>query len=259
MAEQPKILVVDDEEVILLSVRRVLKKDDYAIDTVMSANDAVRKMDETVYDVVITDLMMPGMTGMELLERIGEMKLATRAIMITGFATMKTAMQAMQRGAFDYVAKPFTKDELRSVVLRAVRSRPTDLATAGEQEAPAISEDPLEAGRVYTLRNHAWARIREDGQVTIGLAPSLLAATGALLSVEAPEVGEHVHQGKACARLIAEDAQTHVLWSPLSGRVMEVNRDILENPRLAGGDPMGRGWLMVIDPTAIESEIENLL
>ena len=61
------------------------------------------------------------------------------------------------------------------------------------------------------------------------------------------------------ARLLAEDARVHAMWSPLSGRVMEINETVLSNPRLASEDPMGRGWLMRIDPTAMEYEVENLL
>lgn len=258
MADKPRILVVDDEEVILISVKKVLRKDDYEIETASSATEAVERMKTESFDVIITDLMMPGMTGLDLLDRIAEMELPSRAIMITGYATMKTAMQAMQKGAFDYVAKPFTRDELRSVVLRAVRSKPQ----SGEDEfgpRPVQADNPLAPGRIVVLRNHSWARIREDGKVTIGLAPSLLANTGPLLSIEVPAAGEHVSQGKACTRLIAEDARVHAMWAPLSGRIVERNEEVLEKPRLATEDPMGRGWLLVVDPTSIEYEIENLL
>lgn len=260
MSDQPKILVVDDEEVILLSIRKVLKKDDYMIDTVMEPGEAIDKLNSQKYDVIITDLMMPGMTGMELLDKIAEMNLPSRAIMITGYATMKTAMQAMQKGAFDYVAKPFTKNELRSVVLRAVRSQPDlDSEIPGADRNNKQSSDPLAPGRIYTLRNHTWARIEPDGTVTVGLASNLMATTGPLLSIETPEVGEHISQGKSCARLIAEDARVHALWSPLSGRILELNQEVLEKPRLASEDPLGRGWLLRIDAHSIEQEIENLL
>jgi CheY-like chemotaxis protein/glycine cleavage system H lipoate-binding protein len=259
MAQQPRILVVDDEEVILLSVCKVLKKDDYAIDTVLSAAEALDRLASVPYDVVITDLMMPGMTGLELLDKIAETKHRARAVMITGYATMKTAMQAMQKGAFDYVAKPFTKDELRSVVARAARSVPGAAPVAPGAAEAAATDGPLAPGRVFTLRNHSWARIDADGKVTIGMAPTLLASAGSLLSIEVPAVGDVVEQGKACARLTAQDAQVHVVWCPLSGRVTEVNAALRSDPRLAKEDPLGRGWLARLDPLNLDQEIEILL
>ena len=260
MSDKPRVLIVDDEEVILLSIRKVLKKDDYEIDTVLSGDEAVAKLSAAEYDVVITDLMMPGMSGMDLLEKMGKMGLGARAIMVTGYATMKTAMQAMQKGAFDYVAKPFTKDELRSVVLRAVRSAPTNTA---EMEVPhgtpKSAEDPLSPGRIYSLRNHTWLRIEDDRTVTVGLAPTLVASTGSLLSMELPQVGEYATQGKVCVRLIAEDARIHAVWSPVTGKVLAVNQDVLDHPRLPCEDPMGRGWLMKIEPSGLAGDVENLI
>ena len=121
MSEDTKVLVVDDEQVVLDSVRKHLRREAYEIRTVLSGTEAVEILDSGWPEVVITDLMMPGMDGLELLERVRDSSPAIPVIMITGYATMRTALQALRQGAFDYIAKPFTRAELQGVVIRATR------------------------------------------------------------------------------------------------------------------------------------------
>jgi DNA-binding NtrC family response regulator len=123
MAETVKVLVVDDEEVVLQSVRRVLKPDDkheFLIDTAMSAVEGMELLDPGKYQIVVTDLMMPGMDGLQFIDCVRDVDRDVSIIMITGYATMRTALQAYRRGAFEYIAKPFTKSELMSAVKSAV-------------------------------------------------------------------------------------------------------------------------------------------
>ena len=115
-----KVLVVDDEEVVCKSVKKILTKKDLEVDTALSASEALDMMSKEDYWVVITDLMMPKITGMQLLKKIKTKKPHTAVIMITGYATIRTAVQAIKLGAFDYVPKPFTPQELTSVTLRAM-------------------------------------------------------------------------------------------------------------------------------------------
>jgi two-component system, NtrC family, response regulator PilR len=109
VSEDTRVLVVDDEQVVLDSVRKHLRREAYEIRTVLSGTEAVEILDSGWPEVVITDLMMPGMDGLELLERVRDSCPAIPVIMITGYATMRTALQALRQGAFDYIAKPFTR------------------------------------------------------------------------------------------------------------------------------------------------------
>src|SRR3972149_6860701 len=115
------ILVVDDDEVVLGAVCKALRPDHYAIDTAQSADEALKLLSESSYGLVITDLMMPGMDGLELLRRIQDMGAKSETIMITGYPTIQTALRAKRLGAVEYVTKPFTRQELRSVVVRGLR------------------------------------------------------------------------------------------------------------------------------------------
>jgi CheY-like chemotaxis protein len=259
MEQAPRILVVDDEEVVLLSVRKALKRDGYDIDTVEMAAEAVERLKNEPYDVMITDLMMPGMDGMQLLEHVKKNHGDIRVVMITGYATMATAMRAIRQGAFDFIAKPFTKVELGSAVSRAVRHGPMESSDNGDSPSgDEIPEGLASPGRVFTLRDITWARIEPNGKVKIGVEGNFIAAIGELITIELPETGDRLVQGNPCARLTAGDARVHSLWSPLSGRVLAINNEVVKNPLLAAEDPRGKGWLIEIDATNLEFEIENL-
>ncbi len=115
-----KILVVDDEEVVCQSVKKILTKKGYSVDKALSAEEAVNKIDTTNYDLVITDLMMPKTSGIELLQIIREHYPELEVIMITGYASIESAVKATKLGATSYLPKPFTPDELTKVTEEAL-------------------------------------------------------------------------------------------------------------------------------------------
>ena len=118
-----RILIVDDEEIVIRSCQRILAGGDYAIDAAQSGQEALKKVDETDYDIVVLDIMMPGMDGLEVLQQVKERYPGVDVIMMTGLSQVKTAVQAMKLGAFDYLPKPFDPDELKHVVDRALERR----------------------------------------------------------------------------------------------------------------------------------------
>jgi len=110
-----KILIVDDEQTVCNSVKKILSRKGYAVDDSLNVEDAINKIDKSSYDLVITDLMMPKTSGMELLEIVKENYPELDVIMITGYASIDSAVQATKLGAADYLPKPFTPDELAEV------------------------------------------------------------------------------------------------------------------------------------------------
>jgi DNA-binding NtrC family response regulator len=119
----PRILVVDDEEIVCESVKRILEEEGYEVESALSGREAFEKMSETPFDIVITDLKMPGIDGMEVLRTIRRDYPNTIVIMITGFSTVETAVEAMKLGAFDYIPKPFTPDEVSVVIKKAIEQK----------------------------------------------------------------------------------------------------------------------------------------
>jgi DNA-binding NtrC family response regulator len=128
--ETHRILVVDDEPSVRESLRMVLK-DQYQVMQAKSGDEALERIDAEHIDVVLLDIIMPGMDGLEVLERIKQRAITPQVIMLTATKTVKTAVNAMKLGAFDYVTKPFDVEELLLIVDRAVQSA----ALAREVEA----------------------------------------------------------------------------------------------------------------------------
>jgi DNA-binding NtrC family response regulator len=118
-----RILVVDDEEIVIKSCVRILGGGEYQVDTAADGFAALRKIEENGYDVVILDIMMPKMDGLEVLRRVKESHPDVDVIMVTGLSQIDTAVQAMKLGALDYLSKPFDPDELQLVVKRALERR----------------------------------------------------------------------------------------------------------------------------------------
>ena len=118
-----RILIVDDEEIVIRSCTRILDGSGYLVDSASNGPDALRKVEEGNVDIVVLDIMMPKMDGLEVLRRIKELHPEVDVIMVTGLSQIQTAVKAMKLGAFDYLPKPFDPDDLEHVVQRAVERR----------------------------------------------------------------------------------------------------------------------------------------
>src|SRR3989304_2501492 len=108
----PKVLVVDDEQSIRESLSFILQKEGYEVEEAPNGQEAYKKVSETPPDIVITDIEMPGMKGVELLEKISQVSPQTFVIIITAYGSIETAIKALRMGAYDYILKPLDFDEL---------------------------------------------------------------------------------------------------------------------------------------------------
>jgi response regulator RpfG family c-di-GMP phosphodiesterase len=115
--------VVDDEPNICELLRELLGQDAYEIDACLSGQDALEKLGQASYDMVISDLKMPGISGIELIRAIKASAPDTATVLITGYATVETAVRALRHGADDYLTKPFNIEELRKVVGRGLEAK----------------------------------------------------------------------------------------------------------------------------------------
>lgn len=115
-----RILVVDDEKGICKNIERILSKNNYEVVCALSAVEALERMKTESFDLMIADIVMPGMNGLELLKLVKNEWPITRVLMMTAYASTDTAVRAIRLGALDYVSKPFTPDELRTVVRKAI-------------------------------------------------------------------------------------------------------------------------------------------
>jgi DNA-binding NtrC family response regulator len=117
---RPRILVIDDEEIVRVSCKKCLTPEGYDVDVAANGIEGLAMTENNRYDVILTDLKMPDMDGMEFLTKVKERHPDTKVIMITGYSTVEHAVRAMRMGAYNYIEKPFTPDALVEAVREAM-------------------------------------------------------------------------------------------------------------------------------------------
>ena len=254
-----RILVVDDEQVMLDGCEAILKASRYEVDTVLSTEAALLKTENTKYDAVVTDLKLPGMTGMEFLKILKDREPEIDVVMITGYATVETAVEAMKLGAFDYISKPFTPDELRGIVGRAIerrrllreeRSKATKNRVAFEYNMPAD---------LYYLPEHSGVKVVSEGSATIGMDDVFQKTVGAVTGIRFPSNDTIIEQGNPCAEIMGVAGRVYKFLAPVSGQIMEVNAALNKEHTLLNSDPYGNGWIARVRASNLKSELANLL
>lgn len=140
MGTAAKIMVVDDEKQICQNVEKILSKNNYEVIRATSAKEALEKMAKDSFSLLISDIVMPEMNGLEFLKLVKKEWPLTKAVMMTAYASTDTAVKAIRLGALDYFSKPFTPDELRSTVERALSGDLTEAVTT-EKEKEIIDVD----------------------------------------------------------------------------------------------------------------------
>jgi len=120
-----RVLVIDDEQIVLDSIRKILKDEDCEVDVSLSGREGLDWALNRHYDVVLTDIRMPDIGGMRVLRDIKRAKPSLPVVMITGYATVQSAVQAMHLGAMEYLEKPFTPEKIIEVVSAAVHKAAT--------------------------------------------------------------------------------------------------------------------------------------
>lgn len=170
MDERAKLLIIDDEEIVLDSCQQILAGNNFDIRTAQDGNVGVSLITEFQPDLVFVDLKMPGISGFEVLERINEVDPTIVAIVITGFATINSAVEAMQKGAFDFLPKPFTPDELRLITRRGLEKRKLVLETLALRREKEM------------LRNHFAAIVSHELKSPLAAVQQYLMALSSELS-----------------------------------------------------------------------------
>lgn len=162
MKTTTKIMVVDDEKGICQNVEKILSKKNWEVTQAVSAKEALEKMAKESFSLVIADMVMPDMNGLELLKLVKKQWPLTKAVMMTAYASTGTAAKAIRLGAVDYVPKPFTPDELRSTVERVLTGELVGASTT-EKEREAIDiidvDIPFDRDEVAKYAGEDYARM----------------------------------------------------------------------------------------------------
>jgi len=167
---EKKALVIDDEQIVLDSVKRILDEGHYEVETTLSGRQGLERALQNSYDVVLTDIRMPDIGGMLVLRDIKRAKTALPGLIITGYATVRSAVQAMKLGASEYIEKPFTPEELLKAVELAIEtaaSRPPDeQGLIHREEIIEVLERAASDGEFVHNLLHHWADALEGYDLT---------------------------------------------------------------------------------------------
>jgi DNA-binding NtrC family response regulator len=115
-----QILILDDEPIVGRRLKAALEKEGHSVETFVDPIEAVARIEEKNFDIVVTDIRMDAMDGIEILELVRKRSTRTKVIMITGYATLEVARESLTKGAFDFIAKPFKLGEMRQAIEKAV-------------------------------------------------------------------------------------------------------------------------------------------
>jgi YesN/AraC family two-component response regulator len=135
-----RVLVVDDEEIVRYSLKNILNTHGFDVDDAVNAEDALKLLYEKTYHLVLTDLVLEGMGGIELLENVKVISPRTLVIVITGYGSLKTAVAALRRGVYDYLLKPCDENELILRIRRALEMQSYGMEQRRLQEVRAIAK-----------------------------------------------------------------------------------------------------------------------
>ena len=205
--EKPRarILAVDDEMIVLDSFRKILVVAGYSVDTVETGPEALGLVRTNEYDFVFTDFKMPDMDGVEVTKAVKHLRPDVDVIMITGYASIESAVETMKHGAMDYVEKPFAEDELVELVNKLVIRRESRLekeiepsirlVTPSVGQSESRHEVNVPAG-MFVSSAHSWVGVHMNGLVRIGIDDFTQKSVGKIDAVELPGRGGQVRKGE---------------------------------------------------------------
>ena len=261
-----RILAVDDEPIVLDSFRKILVIAGYSVDTVETGAEAVGLVRKNDYDFVFTDFKMPEMDGVEVTKAVKHLRPDVDVILITGYASIESAVETMKYGAMDYVEKPFTADELTELVnkllirrqarLEAEMTPQIRLVTPSVSESDSRHEFNIPAG-VFVSPSHSWVSLLLNGSVRVGIDDFTHKTLGRIDAVELPAKGRVVAKGDPLFSIQQEDRNLSVP-SPVSGKITDVNVELLDNPNLVKLKPYELGWFCKVEPTRLTDELKEM-
>lgn len=259
MNELRDILVIEDEASVMRAVTMVCSAEGMTVRSASQASDGLEELKRARFRLVLCDIMMQGLDGFDVLEQVARLNIDTPVVMMTGYSTMENAVRSLSEGAIDYLPKPFTADELLTVIRRSLRM--------GELLAMENPANPLETAgfgfvscpsSYYRLGHVSWAVLEEEGPARIGVNDVFMKAIGGIAAIELSCEGESLVQGLPCAVVQAPDGSEHGIMCPMGGKILEVNTILQNQPSLLEKDPYFKGWLYRILPSNPENNLQWL-
>jgi DNA-binding response OmpR family regulator/glycine cleavage system H lipoate-binding protein len=252
MANSHALLVVDDEAVVCQACQRIFSRQGFSVDVNTDARQGLAWATERDYEIILLDIKMPVVDGIQFLEQLREKNSEVPVLIITGYPSIPNAAAAMRLGACDYVTKPFTSEEITSAVQRVLATRRLTEETGGNGSAGAVGETPLAVSEAL-FWEESWFRVELDGSACLGaVLPGLRGTTPT--EIRLPRIGEVVYQGLPLAGVALPNKPLLTIPSPVSGVVLAVNDLLPRRPGWLVTDPCGEGWMAFVSTTHFEDD-----
>jgi CheY-like chemotaxis protein len=261
-----RILCVDDEQVILDSFRKILVLDGYSVDTVETGQEALGLIQQHHYDFLFTDLKMPSMAGEDVAKSAKHLRPDIDVIVITGYATVESAVDCMKHGVMDYVQKPFTESELNELVKKFLyrRQERIEKELKPRVHISHISElgsfpaaEFVIPGGAFISEGHCWLTLEAEGAVKVGIDDFAKKLLGKIDDIEFPNLGMQVKAGQSLFS-IRQGKRTVAFKSPVSGQITKINKFLGENPGSLESTPYGQNWICTVDADDFDGELKTL-
>jgi CheY-like chemotaxis protein len=258
-----RILAVDDEPIVLDSFRKILVAAGYAIDTVESGPEALGLVQRNKYDFVFTDLKMPDMDGVDVVKGAKHFSPESDVVVITGHATIESAVNAMKFGAMDYVQKPFTEDELVEFTRKCLIRRQDRLQKGLAPTVRVVTTDRLRAHEfrfpagMFISEGHVWVSVTVPGTVRLGMDDFARKMIGHIDAVELPAEGVVLRKGDPLFS-VRQRGRTATFKAPVSGVVQSVNSDLTQNLDWLERHTYENGWVCSMKPAHLAEELAHM-
>ena len=194
----PQILLMEDEPSVGKGLQMTLKEEGYRVDWAMTGQSALETFSRKGFDLLVADLRLPDIDGMEVIKHIKEQRPETEVIVITGYSTVPSAVEAMKLGAYDYLLKPFTEDEFRTTVQGALKQK-EEVSVREILDFFDTEEGKLiQKGEVIRVLNRTaqdytfWRDLMERGSIALDGYRLSMEAKAALVSGDLKWIRQHV-------------------------------------------------------------------
>jgi CheY-like chemotaxis protein len=245
MEKKGKILVLDDDPVVTMSCKRILGAEGYNIITTDKGEDAIKKVSDEEFDLLISDIRLPDVNGITVLRESKIVQPKLDVVIITGYPNLEDAKESVKLGAFEYIEKPFTPEFMSNVAKKVFDNRGWILRKAfiDEFRNEIVSLRDTENPVIF-YKEGTWARPLKNGTWEMGFDIRYWLLGGQLVYIDLPEDLTMVAAGEPFAKILSGEGKTEDLISPMTGTVTKLNHHANAAMSNLVRDNLSEGWLL---------------
>ena len=257
MKTQSSVLVIDDEQIVCDSCHRILTNENYKVETYTNPKVGYKNAVNNNYDVIILDLIMAELNGLQLLNKLRVKKPDQPVIVITGYPTKASKEKSDGLGVLDYILKPFKPNE----IVDPVKNILGKINLSGENQF--YTEERLEVfsewkngENNYWFHNSGYLHRGQEGYVSVG-GQLPVYQNEHVKSIRIPFINDYIYRGLPLAEITLTNDVKHIIPSVVTGKIIEVNTNLLNNPSLFENNKYDENWIARIIPENLREDLSK--